>query len=101
MPRRILRTHESRSSKAPSAQRTASNNASAGIVPELKSSVFINGIIQAPGGANHRHCAVAQAVDLVQAAGFVVAGHQEHVGAGFDPVGKRGIVADLHAHFAG
>ena len=47
-----------------------------------------------PAGATHdRHRAVAQAVHLVQAARLVARRHEEHVGAGLDPVRELVVVA--------
>ncbi len=40
--------------KTSRANRRASNKALSRIVPELESGIFINGIIQAAGGADHR-----------------------------------------------
>src|SRR5271157_4490113 len=54
-----------------------------GVLRELKPRVLIDGIIQPSGGANHRHRAIPQAVDLVEPARLIAAGHEEHVGSRF------------------
>ena len=61
---------------------------------ELESRALFDGIIQAAGGANHRNGAVPQAIDLVQPAGFVAAGHQEDVRPGLDAVRQTVVETD-------
>ena len=48
-----------------------------------------------PGRADHRDGAVPQAVDLVEAARLIAAGHQEHIAAGLDAVRQRVVEADV------
>src|ERR1017187_3975552 len=64
------------------------------VLGKLESRAFLDGIIQPAGGANHRHRAVMQAVDLVQPAGFVTAGHQENVRPGLDAVRQSVVETD-------
>src|SRR6185312_14629839 len=58
------------------------------------------GVFQSTGGADHRHGSVAQAVDLVQSAGFVAAGHEEHVCAGLYAMGERVVVSEFDGNAA-
>src|SRR5205823_10683870 len=65
-----------------------------GVLYELKSRASIDGIIQPAGGAHHWYRPVLQAVDLVQAARLVAAGHEEDVGACFYAVSQHVIEPD-------
>jgi hypothetical protein len=49
----------------------------------------LDGVGQATRFANQGRSAVGEAVHLVEAAGLITGGHQEHVDAGFDPMGER------------
>ena len=97
MPLSIIVFHRSGSPYSSKADRKAASIASAEYSLNLKPVVSIDGIIQAAGGADHGNRSVAQAVDLAQAAGLVVAGHQEDVRAGLDPMSQRIVVR----HFDG
>src|SRR3569832_1691008 len=48
-----------------------------------------NGVGEPARAPHQRRRAVAQAVDLIEAAGLVTRGHQEEIGAGLDAVGER------------
>ena len=61
--------------------------------------VELHRIRQPAGLAHDRHGAVAQAVDLVQTAGFVSRGHHERIAAGFDQVGEGDVVAVIETEF--
>ena len=54
---------------------------------------------KAAGGAHHGGRAVLQRIELVQPAGFVPAGHQEQVAAGFDEVGELFVEPQVQADF--
>ena len=58
-------------------------------------------VVQTAGGADNRHRTVFHTVDLVQPAGLIARGHQEHVRPGFDLVGQHIIVGDLYGHLVG
>ncbi len=60
-----------------------------------------HGVGQAAGVAHQRQRAVAQAVELGEAARFGAARHQEEIGAGDDAVGERVVVAVPHVDPAG
>ena len=88
------------------AVRTHSSNASARIRFELKSSatpvlriVLHNRVVQAACCAHDGNCSIAQAVNLIQAAGLVARRHQKHIRAGFDFVRDGIVVSDFHADF--
>ena len=77
------------------------------IIVELKASpgtVFevegVDGVVEATGRANDRNGAVAEAVDLVQAAGLITRRHQKNIGAGLDEVGEAIVIADDRADAA-
>ena len=55
-----------------------------------------HGIRQSAGGTHHRGRAIAQAVQLVEAAGFEARGHDENVGPRLDAMGQRLVEADAH-----
>src|SRR5579863_10025959 len=59
-----------------------------GILRELEPRYLIDSIIQTPRGANYGNGSILQTIDLIQTAGLVAAGHQEHVGACFDAVSQ-------------
>ncbi len=69
------------------------------VFSEFEAGALIHGIRQAAGGAHDGHGAIAQAVHLVEPARLVTAGHQEHIGAGFDAVRQRIVVTDVHGDF--
>src|ERR1051326_5369638 len=56
----------------------------------------LDGVVKTAGCANDWNSAVLEAVNLIQAAGFVLRGHEEHVTASFDLVGQRIVVGDLN-----
>ncbi len=58
-------------------------------------------IVQAAGEADDGDGAIAQAVELAQAARLKEGGHQEEIAAGFDAVGEGGIETDLDGALAG
>ena len=60
-----------------------------------------HGVGQAADTAHHRHGAVAQAVELGQAAGLEARGHEDHVGPGDQPVRPALVVAHVQRHGAG
>src|SRR5271166_6535995 len=69
-------------------------------LPGLRIKLF-DGVVESADRAHNRHGAIAQAVDLVHAAGFVMRRHEEHVATGFDLVRQRVVVGDLHAKLLG
>src|ERR1019366_4570635 len=73
----------------------------AGVLGELESGAFLDGIIQPAGGASHGHRAIAQAVHLVEPAGFVVAEHEEDVGSGLDAVRQGAVETDARGDSSG
>ncbi len=69
----------------------------AGALPGLRIEV-LHRVGQPAGAAHDRDGAVAQAVHLVEAAGLVLRGHQEHVAGGLDPVRVFLAVATAKGH---
>src|SRR5665213_2062151 len=70
------------------------------VIEELKTGGFGvrkrgDGIIETAGCPYYRNSAIAKTVHLVQAAGFVAAGHQENVAARFDAMSETVIETDL------
>ena len=59
---------------------------------------FLHGLVQPAGGPDHGNGAVAQAIHLVQAAGFITGGHEKDVGPGDDLVGQFVGEADHETH---
>ena len=57
-----------------------------------------NGVLQAAGGMDHGHSAVAHGVHLAQAAGLGLAGHQIDVAAGINAGCQAQIEGDLRRH---
>src|SRR6266853_1574139 len=55
----------------------------------------LNGVVETAGRAYDGYGSVFQAIDLVQAAGFVPGRHKEHVAAAFNLVRNRVIVGHL------
>src|SRR5215469_6479696 len=55
---------------------------------------LFDGIVQTAGCPHDRHSSIAQAVDLVEAAGLVARRHQEHIRTRFDEVSQPVIVGD-------
>ena len=79
-----------------------------GVLVELEAGAFagadivgFDGVVEAAGGADDGDGAVLERVDLVEAAGFVARGHEEHVGAGLDAVRHLIVVSDLDGEAAG
>ena len=60
-----------------------------------------DGVVEASGGVDDGDGSVAEAVHLVEAAGFRAGGHEEDVGAGFDFVSHDGAEAVDDADFFG
>src|SRR5579859_137060 len=71
------------------------------VVFELEPGTILDSIIKPAGGANHRHRAVTQAIHLVQAAGLILAGHEEYIGAGLDFVRQSFVITDAHGDVLG
>ena len=57
-----------------------------------------DGVGEPPDLPDHRHRAVPQAVHLIQAARLVARGHQEEIGAAFDPMRQPVVVAFAKMH---
>src|SRR5581483_453482 len=68
---------------------------------ELEAGAFIDGVIEAARGPDHRRSTVAEAVNLVESAWLIAAGHEENVGAGLDPMRKRVVVAEEDGNSVG
>ena len=73
------------------------------IVPEFESRSsallripLFDRVLEAAGSSNDRHGTVSHAVDLRQAARFVVRWHQKNVAPGFNQVGKWIVIRNLH-----
>ena len=62
--------------------------------------VGLDGVVESADGADDGNGAVLERVDLVEAAGFVARGHEEHVGAGLDAVRHVIVVSDLDGEAA-
>src|SRR5207253_11015480 len=55
--------------------------------PSLRHGVkLLNAVLKTSGGPHNRDRAVLETVDLIQPAGFIARGHQEHVSPRFDSV---------------
>src|SRR6202022_403805 len=59
---------------------------------------FADAVREPPDGADQRKRSIAQRVELVEPAGLEPRGHDEHVGAGLDPVRKAIVEAELRRH---
>src|SRR5437016_1913663 len=55
-------------------------------------------VVETPGRAYHRYCAVAQAVHLIETARLVPARHQKNVRAGLNAVRETVVEADFEPH---
>ena len=56
----------------------------------------LDGVVQTSRGANDWHRAIFQAIDLVQPAGLILRGHEEHVCARFNLVRNGIVISNLH-----
>src|SRR5581483_8401133 len=92
----FLKRHEGLMNRRTQLRRCVARELKSSSLPALRIPL-LDGIFETAGCANYRDGSVAHAVDLSEAARFIVGRHQEYVGACLDHVREAIVVSDLDA----